>query len=232
MSMSFRSLLSPSSVVQAAVLLGALHLSAAPLAAKFSVGVRASTLGIAVDAGYRLNSRLALRAGINKFSFTRDEEIEGIEYMLKPDLSSFSGLVDFYPFGGVLHLTGGLIANNNSASAVALNTGTIEIGDESYTPSEVQELRGDLEWSKSTAPYLGFGLNSGGRVGLVFEAGVAFSGTPTVRLSGTTSFTGPQKAVFDQAVADEEAEIRTWIDDNERFTKYYPVVALGLRIRF
>ena len=45
-----------------------------------SVGVRASTLGIGVDVGYRLTSRLGVRAGGNAFSFTREEEIEGINY--------------------------------------------------------------------------------------------------------------------------------------------------------
>jgi len=214
------------------LLVAALLLAAAPVAAQVSIGVRASTLGIGVDVGYRLTSRLGVRAGGNAFSFTREEEIEGIDYELKPDLKSFGGMVDFYPFGKVLHLTGGMLVNDNAASAVATNTGSIEIGNRTYSSSEIQELRGDLEWSKSTAPYLGFGLNSGGTVGIAFEAGVAFSGTPTVTLSGTTSLTGAQKTEFDQAVLDEQAEVRAWIDDNERWTKYYPVAALGVRIRF
>jgi len=207
-------------------------LMATPAQAQFSVGIRGSTLGIGVDAGYRLTSRVGLRVGGNAVSFTRDEEIEGIEYELKPDLKSFSGLVDFYPFGKVLHFTGGMLVNKNKASAVATTNGSIEIGSRIYSSSEIQELRGDLEWSKSSAPYLGFGLNSGGMVGIAFEAGIAFSGTPTVMLSGTSSFTGAQLTEFNQAIADEETEIRAWIDDNERFTKYYPVVALGIRIRF
>lgn len=217
----------------AAVLaLGAMILLATPARAQFSVGIRGSTLGIGVDAGYRLNSRLGVRVGGNALSLTRDEEIEGIEYELKPDLKSFSGLVDFYPFGKVLHFSGGMLLNENTASAVATNTGTIEIGSRTYNSSEIQELRGDLEWSKSSAPYLGFGLNSGGGIGIAFEAGIVFSGTPTIMLSGTSSFTGQQKTEFDQAIAEEEAEVRSWIDENERFTKYYPVVALGIRVRF
>ena len=214
------------------LLVGILALTTAPLAAQVSVGIRGSTLGIGVDVGYRLTSRLGVRAGGNALSFTRDEEIEGIDYDLKPDLKSFTGVVDFYPFGKVLHFTGGMLLNENTASAVATNTGTIVIGNRTYDSNQIQELRGDLEWSKSTAPYLGIGLNSGGTVGIAFEAGIAFSGTPTVMLSGTTSFTGAQKAEFDQAVQDEQAEVRAWIDDHERWTKYYPVAALGVRIRF
>lgn len=217
---------------QAGVLVAALLLAAVPLAAQVSVGIRGSTLGIAVDVGYRLNSHLGVRAGGNALSFTREEEVEGIDYDLTPDLKSFSGMVDFFPFGKVLHFTGGMLLNENAASAVAINDGSIEIGNRLYSSNQIQELRGDLEWSKSTAPYLGLGLTSGGMVGIAFEAGIAFSGTPTVALSGTTNLTGAEKSEFDQAVQVEEAEVRAWIDDHERWTKYYPVVALGLRIRF
>lgn len=215
-----------------ALALGAVLVGATPAQAQFSVGIRGSTLGIGIDAGYRVTSRLGFRVGGNAFSFTRDEEIEGIDYELRPDLKSFAGLVDFYPFGSVLHFTGGMLLNKNTASAVATNPGTMEIGTRTYSSSEIQELRGDLEWSKSSAPYLGLGFHSGGMVGIAFEAGIAFSGTPTVMLSGTSSFSGAQLTEFNQAIADEEAEIRSWIDDNERFTKYYPVAALGVRIRF
>ncbi len=205
---------------------------ASPAAAQWEVGVRGSTLGIGAEVGYRLAPRLGLRAGANLFSMTRDEEVEGIDYELKPDLKSFTGLVDLYPFAKVLHFTGGMVLNQNTAAAVAVIGQTIEIGNRTYSNTQIQSLRGDLEWSKSMAPYLGFGLNSGGRIGIAFEAGIVFSGTPTVGLTAVTTLTGPEKVQFDQAVLDEEAEVRDWIDENERYTKYYPVVALGIRVRF
>jgi hypothetical protein len=215
-----------------AILATLLTLTASPLLAQAELGARASTLGIGVEVGYRLTPRIGLRAGGNLFSFTRDEAVEGIDYKLTPDLTSFSGVADLYPFGGGFHLSGGLVLNQNTARAVAVIGPTIELGGRTYTNTQIQSLRGDLDWSKSVAPYLGLGLASGGRVGIAFEAGVVFSGTPTVGLSAVTSLTGPEKAQFDQAVLDEEAEIRSWIDEHERFTKYYPVVALGIRVRF
>lgn len=213
---------------------GALMVGAAtsPLLAQIELGVRGSTLGIGVDVGYRLAPQLAVRIGGNLLSATREEEVEGISYELKPDLRSFSGVVDLYPFGKVLHLTGGLVKNDNSAAAVAVIGSTITLGNRTYTNTQIQSLRGDLEWSKSMAPYLGIGLTSGGQVGIAFEAGVMFTGTPTVALTGVTTLTGQEKTEFDAAVVAEEAEIRGWIDENERFTKYYPVVALGIRVRF
>ncbi len=209
-----------------------LTVTATPLVAQAELGVRASTLGIGVELGYRLAPRIGVRAGGNLFSITRDEEIEGIDYKLTPDLKSFSGVADLYPFGGGFHLTGGLVLNQNTARAVAVIGPTIELGGRTYTNTQIQSLRGDMDWSKSVAPYLGLGVASGGRVGIAFEAGVVFSGTPTVGLTAVTSLTGPEKAQFDQAVLDEEAEIRAWIDEHERFTKYYPVLALGIRVKF
>lgn len=207
-------------------------LLATPARAQVEVTARGSTLGLGVDVGFRLAPQLGLRVGGNMLSFTRNEEVEGIPYRLRPDLESFTGTVDLYPFGSVLHLSGGLVMNRNAARADATIGSSITIGSQTYSNTEVQALGARLDWDKEVVPYAGIGFATGGRVGIAFEVGVMFSGTPEVALSGTTSLTGAQKTAFDQAVEDEEAEVRAWIDDNERFTKYYPVAALGLRFRF
>lgn len=200
--------------------------------AQVAVGIRGSTLGAGVEVSLRPTAMIGLRATGNFLTFTREEEVEGIPYELEPRLRSGGVNADFYPFGKVLFLSGGLLLNGNEASAEAIIGESITIGNRTYSNTEIQALRGDLEWSRSLAPYVGLGLESGGRVGIVFEAGVAFTGTPTVSLSGTTTLTGPERQFFDEAVVQEEAEVRAWIEDNSRWTKYHPVVALGLRIRF
>lgn len=212
----------------------ALLLALAPPAARaqVAVGVRASTLGVGVEAGYRLTGALALRATATAFSMTREEEVEGVPYELTPRLRAAAAVLDLFPFGAVFHLTGGVVANGNSAEAEAIIGQTITIGNRTYTNTQLQSLRADLDWTRPLAPYLGLGVASGGRVGIIFEAGVVLSGTPEVVLSGETTLTGAERADFDQAVADEEAEIRQWIEDHRRWTRYYPVVALGVRIRF
>jgi hypothetical protein len=200
--------------------------------AQVAVGIRGSTLGAGVEVSIRPAVMLGLRATGNFLTFTREEEVEGIPYELEPRLRSGGVNADFYPFGRGLYLSGGLLLNGNEASAEAIIGESITIGNRTYSNTEIQSLRGDLEWSRSLAPFVGLGFETGGRVGIAFEAGVVFSGTPTVRLSGTTTLTGPERQLFDEAVAQEEAEVRAWIDDNRRWTKYYPVAALGLRIRF
>ncbi|HUG28575.1 MAG TPA: hypothetical protein VMK53_09780 [Gemmatimonadales bacterium] len=200
--------------------------------AQVAVGIRGSTLGAGVEVSIRPARMLGLRATGNFLTFTREDEVEGIPYELEPRLRSGGVNVDFYPFGKALDLSGGLLLNGNEASAEAIIGESITIGNRTYSNTEIQSLRGDLEWSRSLAPHVGLGFESGGRVGLVVEAGVVFTGTPTVSLSGTTTLTGPERQFFDEAVAQEEAQVRAWIDDNRRWTKYHPVVALGLRIRF
>ncbi|MFN2315197.1 MAG: hypothetical protein ABR551_13105 [Gemmatimonadales bacterium] len=200
--------------------------------AQVTVGIRGSTLGAGIEVAIRPARMIGLRATGNFLTFTREDEVEGIPYELEPRLRSGGVNVDFYPFGRVLYLSGGLLLNGNEASAEAIIGESITIGNRTYSNTEIQSLRGDLEWSRSLAPYAGLGFESGGRVGIAFEAGVAFSGTPSVSLSGVTTLTGPERQFFDEAVAQEEAQVRAWIDDNRRWTKYHPVVALGLRIRF
>lgn len=200
--------------------------------AQVEVGVRGSTLGAGAEVSLRLAPHLGVRATGNTLSLTREEEVEGIDYELRPRLRSLGANVDLYPFGSVLYLTGGVVLNNNEATAEAIIGQTITIGNRTYSNTEIQSLRGDLEWARSVAPYAGLGFTTGGRVGFGMEFGVVFSGTPTVTLSGETSLTGAQRQEFDNAVAQEEAEVRAWIDDNRRWTRYYPVVAAGLRIRF
>ena len=206
--------------------------SSSTAGAQVAVGIRGSTLGAGAEVSIRPARMLGVRATGNFLTFTREEEVEGIPYELEPRLRSGGANLDFYPFGKVLYLTGGLLLNANEASAEAIIGPTITIGNRTYSNTEIQSLRGELEWTRSVAPHAGLGLETGGRVGIAFEAGVVFSGTPTVRLSGTTTLTGQERQFFDEAVAQEEAQVRAWIDDNRRWTKYHPVAALGLRIRF
>lgn len=218
-------------ILAMSIFLGTLALSDVA-EAQVTVGIRGSTLGAGVEVALRPARVIGLRATGNFLTFTREEEVEGIPYELEPRLRSGGVNLDFYPFGRVLYLSGGFLLNGNEARAEAIIGETITIGNRTYSNTEIQALRGDLEWSRSLAPYAGLGFETGGRVGIAFEAGVVFSGTPTVRLSGTTALSGQQRQLFDEAAAREEAEVRAWIDDNRRWTKYHPVVALGLRIRF
>ena len=199
------------------------------LAAQLGIAARGSTLGLGLELSYRINGNIGLRGGANWLEFSRDATIEEIDYTARPHFESGTAMVDLYPTGGAFHLTGGFMLNGNEGQLDAKLNQNIEIGGQTYTPQQIGSLTATVDFKRS-APYLGLGFAGKGRVALVFDLGVAFTGTPRVSLAGTTSLTGAEKAEFDARVAQEEADLRADIEDKS-YLKYHPVVSLGVKIR-
>lgn len=200
------------------------------LQAQFGLAARGSTLGIGVEASYRMNRNLGLRAGGNYLEFSRDATIENIDYKATPHFESGTVILDLYPMGGSFHLSGGLLLNRNEGRLDARLNQDIEIGGRTYTPAQVGSLVGTVDFKK-TAPYVGLGFAGRGRVSILFDLGVGFTGTPRVDLVGVTPLTGAEKAEFDARVAQELDEVRADIEDRS-YLKLHPVVSLGLKIGF
>ena len=200
------------------------------LQAQFGLAARASTLGLGVEASYRINRNLGVRAGGNYLEFSRDATIEDIDYTATPHFENANLILDVFPMGGAFHLSGGLLLNGNEGTLTARLNQNIDIGGTTYTPGEVGSLLGTVDF-RSTAPYLGLGFAGRGRVALLFDLGVGFTGTPRVDLIGQTPLTGAAKAQFDANVTQELAEVRADIEDRS-YLKLHPVVALGVRIGF
>jgi hypothetical protein len=179
----------------------------------------------------RPNRYLGLRAGGHYFSFTRSATIEGIEYDMRPRFQNGVAVVDLHPFGSSFHLSGGMVWNSNEGDVVARLTGPITIGGQTYQPSEVGSLTGVVSYEREYPLYAGLGFAGRGRVSLVFDLGVVFSGFPQVLLTSTTTLTGPARDAFDQNVQQEIQEIQAEIE-SRRYLKYYPVVSFGVRVGF
>jgi hypothetical protein len=205
-------------------------LSPAPLAAQFGLAARASTLGIGAEVSYRVNRMIGVRAGVNYLEFSRDLSIENIDYHLTPHFENGAALLDFYPTGGSFHLSGGVLLNRNEGRLVARLNQNIEIGGQTYTPSEVGSLTGTVDFKKA-APYLGFGFAGSGRIALLVDLGVGITGTPRVGLVGDTPLTGPAKTEFDANVEQELAQVRADINDRS-YLKFHPVLSLGFKVGF
>jgi len=195
------------------------------------IGIRASTLGVGGELSLRPSRYLGLRLGGNYLTFTRTATIEGIEYDLTPKLQSGAGIVELHPFGGSFHLAGGLVWNSNEGDVVARLAGPITIGSQTYQPSDVGSLTGLVNYKTKTAPYAGLGFAGRGRVSLLFDLGVVFSGYPQVSLTSASNLTGQAKVVFDQNVDQEVQQIQAEIE-SRKYLKYHPVVSLGLRVGF
>jgi len=188
-------------------------------------------LGFGGEVSYRVSDYFGVRLGGNYFRLTRTSTIKQITYDLTPRLESWIGMVDIHPFRSAFHFTGGALYDENQARMVARLNAPVTIGDQTYQPDQVGSLTGVVEYPREIAPYLGLGFTGRGRVSLVFDLGVLFSGYPKATLIGTTNLTGQAKATFDENVQKEQDKVQTDIH-KEKVLKYYPLLSLGLRVGF
>jgi hypothetical protein len=142
------------------------------------------------------------------------------------DFSSFSALVDWYVFDGSFRISGGIVSMDHKANLDATGVAgeTEEIGDNDYDWADIGTLFGSVEID-NVAPYVGIGwgntLGRNRRWGFYTDLGIAFSGSLDAKLSATGT-------VLPADLAKEEDEIQ---DELDAF-KFYPVLSMGLFIRF
>lgn len=203
----------------------------APLAAQadLSIGVRAGTLGLGLEAAKLLTPNIGVRGTIYRTSYDLDRTESDVQYSVDATFHSVTALVDFYPGArGSFHLTAGIISSPPELDAVAQPTGdSYDIDGTEYTAAEVGQLTATGRWKK-TIPYVGLGwgtaANKGGGLGFFFDVGAGI-GSPTVNLRATGAVANSSLA---QDLAAEERELQ---DDLDKL-KVYPVIQLGLAIRF
>jgi hypothetical protein len=205
---------------------------AAPVSLQGQVGLaaRVSTLGVGAELSFRPGRNLGIRLGGNYFQLTKDATIEDISYHATPHLENGTAIVDLHPFGGSFHLSGGLLLNYNEGELVATLAHDIQIGDSTYTPQQVGSLTGTVSFNR-TAPYLGLGFAGQGRIAVLFDLGVGFTGKPKMELVGETNLTGQAKTEFDANVDKERVQAQAEIDKH-KILKYHPVVSLGIKLGF
>jgi len=195
-----------------------------------AVGLKASTLGLGGEVTIGVNKHIGLRGNGNFLSKGFDWTLEDIDYNLSLDWKSGMLLIDLHPMGNAFRLSGVMLFNGNKLEIGADPTTSVEIGGTTYVASDIGTLTGQIDFNKA-APYFGLGFASGGRFGISFDLGAAVQGTPKVNYTGTTTLTGPAATAFNQSVATELADIRANLDDRS-YLKFYPVLALGLQVRF
>lgn len=199
------------------------------LAQDTGVQGKVGTLGLGLELTHEFTERFGARVGFNAFSYEFDDTHSEIDYEFDLGLSSGSALVDFRPTGGGFRLTGGALMNGNEIDAVASSDNTYDIGGTTYNLSDVGNLNGKIDFD-SFAPYLGLGYSTpasaSGNLGVTFDVGVAFQGTPGVKMEASGLIA--DDPTFQQDLAAEEQELQ---DDLDNF-ELYPVVSLGLQYRF
>ncbi len=194
-----------------------------------SVSIKAGLLGAGLEAGRSLSDSIGARIGINYFTYDYSATESDIEYDFSLGLKTLSVLLDWHPFRGSFRLSGGIVFNGNRLDASATSSDTYDIGDRTYTASEVGSLDGEIDFD-DVAPYVGLGWDTSfGRkegLGFLFEIGAIYQGSPRVDLSASGPIASDPD--FINNLSKEEDNLQSALDN---FT-YYPVLAVGLSYRF
>jgi hypothetical protein len=191
------------------------------------VAPQVSTLGLGVEAGYRVSDLFGLRGSANFFHVRTDFNVAGVDYSGKVQLRSFGATADLFPFRGGFRLSGGLRLNYNEADISATPTTNVKIGGTAFTPAQIGGLVGRIEPNR-VAPYFGIGWEGSifsPNVYLGADLGVMLQGTPRVSLASTGATSSPQ---IRAALERERREVQ----DEVKGFRFYPVLSVSVGYRF
>lgn len=199
-------------------------------ASGFALGAKVGTLGVGLEGTYSMTPRINLRADINGMTYDQSDSYSGIGYSIDLDVLVGGLLVDVHPFKGGFHVSGGLYANGSELTGQADDQALYNINGVNYPKSAVGTLKADIGFD-SVAPYAGVGwgnaVGKNKRLGLNFDLGVLYQGSPDVTLASE----GGSLSNDPTFQAELKKEEQNFQDDIDNF-KFYPVASFGLSYRF
>jgi hypothetical protein len=187
-----------------------------PAFAGTDIEAHVSTLGLGLGLGFQATDSVVARVGFNQFNKTYSTTSGSVNYNGNVKLSSADLLADWHLFGGVTHLTAGLVYNNNKVDLTSAGSYTINGTTYNGTMNSTVSFR-------KASPYLGFGWSGQAKnKGLFFNSdiGILFQGKP----QSTVAATGVSAADLATAQSD--------LDNSLKNFRYYPVVSLGIGYAF
>lgn len=221
------------------------HSSPKPAGSRFALGFRTSSLGLGSDLGLRLACRFNLRVGFNMFNYSRNLSSDGIAYDSAFRLRSVQALVDWFPFHGGFHLSGGLLVYNGNhvnANAVVPNNQVLSIGNEDIVSNPSDPITGKATSNvRPVSPLLAVGFGNlvprARKLGFSVDFGVVFQGQPRSNFAFAGSACDPSGAFCGDIAADQNAQAEALADTHTLdkdlfFVRYYPFVSLELGYHF
>jgi hypothetical protein len=204
--------------------------------ADVGVSLRAGTLGAGAEFNVGLTEKLNLRLGYSFFDHDDTLEETDVVYDGELSLRNATALLDYHVFGGGFRLSFGAVGASTEIDVEAKPTGTYEIGDEVFTAQQVGRLFGKVKMGNDVAPYLGIGwgntVDASDRITVLLDIGAVYTGSPEVNLTAICGPAAPQGSAncnrLQQEVEREEDEFA----DEATSYEWYPVIGLGLAIRF
>jgi hypothetical protein len=197
-------------------------------AAEVAVAARAASLGLGAELAVGLSEHFNVRVAGHAFDLGYSGVEDDVAYEFDLRLLSGAALLDLHPGAGGFRVTAGVVWNGNELAGLGRLEGDKKIGGGTYTPAEVSSLSLAVDF-EPLAGYAGIGFGNavrGGRIGFLLDLGVAFQGAPKIRLAAT----GPITALpsFQRDLHDEERNL----NDDFREYQYFPVLSVGLALRF
>jgi hypothetical protein len=144
--------------------------------------------------------------------------------------------LSWHAFDGNLHIdVGAMSAGLKSRLTGTTNGYSYPIGSGVYATSDVASLHGEIKAGHSVVPYVGVGwgnpVSEWHRLSLLVDVGVLYAGVPKVSLSATCTDAIVNTPVCTHLQDDVQLEIQR-LQANVRFAKWYPVISVGLGVRF
>jgi hypothetical protein len=204
--------------------------------AEIGVGVRVGPFtGLGADLDIGLTESLNLRLGYNWLGYDDTLEDTDVTYDAELEVNSFSAMLDWHIFGGGFRLSAGAFSAGPTLAVIGKPTGgEYEIGDGLYDAADIGDLRGEIEVGDSISPYFGIGYGNvakgKSRVTFLFDLGVIYTDTPVVSLTARcgTALSAQDCADLQSDVQKEIAEI----EEDAKDFEFYPVINIGIGIRF
>jgi len=215
---------------------------------RLAIGVTVSSLGIGVDAGTNLGTRLDVRLFGNYTNITHNFRESGFEVSLNVGLANSGAMVDFYPLHRfpLRFSPGYLYFNQNrvAASVHAQQNATFTINNVDYASDNANPVYGTGRLLLGGGGFMataGLGhivSHTHKAFSFPFEAGVALINTPIAQFSlfgNVCAVGGPRfcepAAQFPAFAANLAAQVATW---NRRAAPFhiYPILEGGAAYSF
>lgn len=203
------------------------HAAEAPDYQPVTIGVETGTLGLGGSLSWRFADHLGLRGGINYFSYDHDDNIEGTDYQAELKLQSFPVGLDIYPFpASPFRITVGVLINQNELTGSTPLGQEVELNGNTYQDASLSlRLKAEQE---EFSPFITIGGNMyfdrAKHWSLGFEAGVAYTGEPTLSLTRT----GAPDPGLDADLAAERQDL----EDKMKDYKLYPILKVSVNFAF
>src|SRR5262249_21625820 len=126
----------------------------------FTLSLDAGTTGAGGSAGWRFMDHFGARAGMDYIRYSRNSEIEGVNYDATIKLSTVPLTVDFFPWKSrSFRISVGALFNQNEATGTGVATaGTFELNGQIFPAASVGTLNLQIK-QQPVNPYISVGGN-------------------------------------------------------------------------